>query len=447
MKNRQYFGTDGIRGAVGSACMTPSFLLKLGWAIGCVLKQHNKSQPTILIGRDTRLSGEMLESALVSGLLSAGCNVTLVGILPTPGIAFLTKTLSMSAGLIISASHNPYQDNGVKCINANGMKFSDEWELAVEAQMQNEMIIANQDSLGRVRLLTDAAEQYQSHYKKQFEKKLSLSGMKIILDCANGATSPIAASLFRSFGATVNSIHDTPNGININAKCGATDLESLQSIVLAEKADCGLAFDGDGDRLIMVDHCGEVVDGDEMLGILAIHGKYAGVVGTLMSNLGLEKAMLDHRITFDRAAVGDRYVLAGLQEKGWKLGGESSGHVINLDYSQTGDGIVTGLQVLQIMQQSGQSLHSLKAVVQKRPQILINVSVENPKLFSKMTAINDAIAKAQADLGQKGRVLLRASGTESCVRVMVEADDETQGTTVAKTLAAIVKQAFIENTV
>ncbi len=442
MEKRQYFGTDGIRAKVGSLKMSPNFLLKLGWAIGCVLQKTDNKKLQVLIGRDTRISGEMLQSALVSGLLASGCDVVLGGILPTPVIAFLTQKLAVDAGLIISASHNPYYDNGVKCIGADGMKLPDDWELAVEKQMQQDIAIASQKQMGAIKVIENSEQQYIDHCKQLFQTQLDLSDRYIILDCANGATAGMAANLFQQFGAKIKTINDTPNGININENCGATDINSLQSTVVAENADCGLAFDGDGDRLIMVDHKGEIVDGDQMLGLLAMHGKHKGVVGTLMSNLGLEQAMADNKIAFERAAVGDRYVLAALLEKNWRLGGESSGHVINLDYAQTGDGMLTGLQVLEVMQNTKQSLHNLKQIVQKRPQVLINVPTDNPKQFSEVESINTAVTKAQIELGQSGRVLLRASGTESCVRVMVECDSEKQGGEVAKALADVVASAL-----
>ena len=442
MDSRQFFGTDGIRAKVGSPKMTPEFMLKLGWAIGSILSQKESKKPAVLIGRDTRISGEMLQSALVSGLLSSGCDVVLGGVLPTPIIAFLTNKLPVSAGLIISASHNPYYDNGVKCIGPDGMKLPDEWELVVERYLQQDCSLVSQSKIGAIQMYQDCEQEYLDYCHALFESKLNLSNIKIVLDCANGATSGIATKLFEKFNAVVKTIHDKPSGININEQCGATHVDSLIKTVLAEKADCGLAFDGDGDRLIMVDHQGEVVDGDEMLGVLAVYGDYKGVIGTLMSNLGLEKAMAENNVAFKRAAVGDRYVLAGLLEKGWRLGGEASGHVINLDYSQTGDGMLTGLQILKAMQDSALSLHDLKQIVKKRPQILINVPVENPKQFSKIDAINEAVAKAQADLGESGRVLLRASGTESCVRVMVEANDDEQGRVVAQSLADVVQSSF-----
>lgn len=436
---REYFGTDGIRARVGSATMHPSFLLKLGFAIGSVLNQNTQKKPIVLIGRDTRISGEMLQSALTAGLLSAHCDVVLAGVLPTPAIAYLTQKHSVSAGLVISASHNAFEDNGVKCIGPDGMKLSDEWELAVEALLSRELTISPKDKMGSVQVMSDASQQYAEHCRQMFPITASF---KIVLDCANGATSKIAPSIFQAMGAEVVMIHATPDGVNINDSCGATHVESLREAVISEKAACGFAFDGDGDRLIMIDHLGEVIDGDEIVGIIAAHGAYAGVAGTLMTNLGLEKALAERGIAFERAAVGDRYVLATLLENNWVLGGEASGHVINLQYGQTGDGITTGLQILKIMAETKQSLHVLKRVVQKRPQILINVLVDHPKSFSEKSEIMDAVSNVQVALGVTGRVLLRASGTESCVRVMVECDDAQVAKAHAESLADVVKQAF-----
>lgn len=436
---REYFGTDGLRAQVGSPVMHPLFLLKLGFAIGSVLCEKTLKKPIVLIGRDTRISGEMLQSALMSGLLSAGCDVILVGVLPTPAIAYLTKKHRVSAGLIISASHNPFEDNGVKCLGPDGMKLSDEWELSVEQRLSSEIIITAHEKIGSVYVMSDAGLQYIEHCQALFPV---MSPFRVVLDCANGATSEIAPSIFHAAGSEVVTIHGTPDGMNINERCGATHLESLRAAVVAEEAACGFAFDGDGDRLIMVDHLGEVVDGDELLGIIAFHGEYQGVVGTLMTNLGLEKALEKHHIAFERAAVGDRYVLAALLEKGWVLGGEASGHVINLTYGQTGDGIITGLQILRIMSQTQKSLNELKQEVQKRPQVLINVRVKNPKSFSEKSVIMQAVDAMQTRLGSSGRVLLRASGTESCVRVMVEADDLETTKQCAESLAKTVEQAF-----
>lgn len=449
MGNRQYFGTDGIRGPVGGKTMTPGFMLKLGVAIGSVLKASSTKRPVVVIGCDTRISADMLQSALTSGLLSCGCDVFLLGVLPTPAIAYFTQALKATAGIVVSASHNPYMDNGVKCIGADGMKLPDSWEFAVEELLQADTAPTISPSIGRVALVEDARKQYIEHCKTLISPRLNLTGRHIVLDCANGAAAYVAPALFESLGATVTTIHAKPNGVNINHQCGATDLASLQATVIAEQADCGLAFDGDADRIMMVDHLGERVDGDEMLGVLATHQvegvhPYDGVVGTLMTNLGLEKALEKKGIEFERAAVGDRYVLAAMRERGWRLGGESSGHIINLDYSSTGDGIVTGLQMLKIMCDTGETLHNLKQVVRKRPQILVNVPVKEPKSYVNFDEVTKAAAKTQTDLGRSGRVLLRASGTESCVRVMVEGDDEAQCLMHAKALAKVVENAFSE---
>lgn len=447
MEKKQYFGTDGIRGLVGGEVMNPAFMLRLGSAIATVLKASSTKRPVVVIGCDTRLSADMIQSALTSGLLSCGCDVFLLGVLPTPAIAYFTQALKATAGIVVSASHNPYRDNGVKCIGAEGMKLPDSWEIEVEKNMQEVAPLISQQSIGRVALVEDARAQYIEHCKTLISPRLDLSNCRIVLDCANGAASYIAPTLFQSLGAKVTTIHAKPNGININEHCGATDTTSLKEAVLADQADCGLAFDGDADRIMMVDHQGALVDGDEILGILATHQvtdvrPYEGVVGTLMTNLGLEKALQSRGISFERAAVGDRYVLSAMKARGWRLGGEASGHIINLDYSSTGDGIVTGLQILKVICDTGQSLNQLKSVVKKRPQILINVPVQKPKSYSEFEEISEAVAKTQALLGSLGRVLLRASGTESCVRVMVEGDDKSVCQEQAEHLAAVVQAAY-----
>jgi len=426
MQTKRYFGTDGVRARMGSDTICPEFLLKLGYAVGLILSE-SMSAPTVLIGRDTRESGELLQSALQAGLLSAGANVIALGVLPTPVVAFFTQQLRANAGIVISASHNTYEDNGVKLIGQDGLKLSDEWELRVEKKIMDMTRCEIAKRIGRLSFLSDAEAQYVAHCKKLFER-LSLERMKIVLDCANGA--------FRAFHAEVIDIHVTPNGVNINERCGATDTTALRQKVLQEKADCGLALDGDGDRLIMIDHCGELVDGDEILCILAMHSEHAAVVGTLMSNLGLEKAIQSRGMQFERVAVGDRYVLSKLQENNWRLGGESSGHIVNLDYATTGDGVLTGLQILQIMQREKKSLQQLKNSMQKRPQVLINVPVKDVSQFSMMHALQKAAKTLEEKLGEAGRVLLRPSGTESCIRVMVECDDATEARAHAEMLAS-----------
>lgn len=447
---KKYFGTDGVRGRVAGEVINPQTITQLGWAIGCVLMENAESKPTVLIGRDTRESGLELQTALQNGLLSAGVSVSILGVLSTPAIAYLTENLSADAGVVISASHNPYHDNGVKIIGKKGVKFSDEWEMRVEKKMQEKLdATCAPEGINRVstpshdhvsEIIHNASEKYIFHCLKLFET-LNLKNQKIILDCANGATFNCAPAIFSKLGASVITIHAEPNGKNINAHCGATDVADLQARVIAEKADCGIAFDGDGDRLIMVDHLGEVIDGDEILAILATDPskKYVGIVGTLMSNLGLEIAIQSRGMQFERASVGDRYVLEKLKKNHWRLGGEGSGHIINLDYASTGDGVLTALQILQIMQQTKKSLHDAKQVMQKRPQVLINVPVKNPNRFSGMPEITEAVKNAEKKLNGAGRILLRASGTESCVRVMVEANDETQARELAQSLAEVVR--------
>lgn len=437
---KKYFGTDGVRGRVGGAVMNPSFMTQLGCAIGLVLTETSDKNPHVLIGRDTRESGEMLQEALVSGLISVGVDVSLLGVISTPAVAHFTQVMHADAGIVISASHNPYHDNGIKVIGKNGTKLSDAWELEVESKLQSMNIVGDKKP-GKINTISDANEKYISHCLSLFEESFSLKNKKIVLDCANGATSDIAPIIFSRLGAEITVIHAKPDGKNINEKCGATDLASLQACVLREKADCGVAFDGDADRLMMVDHLGERVDGDEILCVLALYGKrQSAVVGTLMSNLGLEKALKSHGMEFERVAVGDRYVLEKLQKNHWTLGGESSGHIINLDFASTGDGILTALQVLYIMQQQNKSLHDLKSSMKKRPQILINVSVSNPNRYADIVEIQNAVKAIQHQLQDSGRVLLRASGTESCVRVMVECDEYDAARALAESLAKIVSE-------
>ncbi|MDP1574277.1 MAG: phosphoglucosamine mutase [Coxiellaceae bacterium] len=440
MSDRKLFGTDGIRGKVGGLVINPDMMLKLGYAFGLTLHEQSVVKPCVLMGRDTRISGELLEASLQAGLLAAGVDVVLLGILPTPAIAHFTKVFDATAGIVISASHNPYQDNGVKIIAKNGLKLSDQHEKNIEEKMQSITSIAQHDVLGTVTTISDAEDQYVEHCVRLFED-LSLANFQCVVDCANGATFHIAEKIFAALNAKMTVIHANPDGFNINEKCGATHLQSLKEHVLASKAEFGIAFDGDGDRLMMVDHLGEVVDGDEILCMLAMDEtkKYDAVVGTLMSNLGLEQAIKSHGMEFVRVAVGDRYVLEKLLEKNWVLGGEGSGHIVNLAYAKTGDGVLTALQVLKIMQHQKKSLHELKQVMHKRPQILINVPVNDVSEFASMTSLFEAADLYQKQLGDNGRILLRPSGTESCIRVMVEANDEGETRAIAEALAEIVR--------
>jgi phosphoglucosamine mutase len=442
---RKYFGTDGIRGEVGVFPITPDFVLKLGWAAGCVFAREGHSK--IVIGKDTRISGYMFESALEAGLSAAGVDVLLTGPMPTPAIAYLARTFRADAGIVISASHNAYQDNGIKFFSAKGTKLADEVELAIEAQMDLSMSTVPSAQLGKVRRVEDAAGRYIEYCKGTVNGNLKLKGMRIVLDCANGATYHVAPCVFQELGAEVIEIASAPDGLNINENCGATDVNSLKTIVQAEEADLGIALDGDGDRLIMVDHNGAVVDGDELLYIIAKamrdQGMLAGgVVGTLMSNFGLEQAFKREGIPFARAKVGDRHVMEMLHSKGWDLGGESSGHIVCKQMSSTGDGIVAALQVLKAMADTGVSLAELKKGVVKLPQLMINVAVPKGVDPLGVPAVQSAVAQAEAELGDAGRVLLRPSGTEPLVRVMVEGEDPALVKALCGSLAEAVEKAL-----
>ncbi len=423
---RKYFGTDGIRGRVGQAPITPDFFLHLGWAVGRVLakeQQPDSKTPMVLIGKDTRISGYMFESALEAGLISAGVDVGLLGPMPTPAIAYLTRTFQASAGIVISASHNSYYDNGIKLFSTDGGKLSDELELAIEAQLGQSMTTAA--CLGKARRISDAEGRYIEFCKGSLPWGFSLAGLNIVVDCANGATYKVAPEVFRELGATVIALAVTPDGVNINKNCGSTDITLLRERVLAEKADLGIAFDGDGDRVIFVDHTGEEVDGDELLYIIASHkhtaeGGCTGVVGTLMTNFGFEMALKELGIPFARAKVGDRYVLEMMKERDWLLGGESSGHIVCGDATTTGDGIISALQVLRALQKSGKSLWEMRNGFSKTPQCMINVPVVEKVDLERHGAIAEAVARTEEKLEGRGRVLLRASGTEPVIRVMVE---------------------------
>jgi phosphoglucosamine mutase len=440
-KTRQYFGTDGIRGKVGDYPITPEFVLKLGWAVGRVLANGNNK---VLIGKDTRISGYMFESALEAGLSAAGVDIYLLGPMPTPAIAYLTSALGAQAGIVISASHNPYFDNGIKFFSHTGSKLPDEIEYAIEAQLNHPFTTVEPAKLGRAHRVEDAKSCYINFCKSTLPKNATLEAFKIVLDCANGASYQIAPQLFSELGAKVTALGTNPNGLNINMNCGSTHLSILRKTVLSQKADLGIAFDGDGDRVLMVDHCGETVDGDELLFLLAQHGiktgkVKGGVVGTAMSNLGLEQALQKLGLAFIRAPVGDRYVNEHLQTTGWQLGGEASGHIISRDLINTGDGIIIALQILVALQAAQQSLQDAKKGMKKFPQILINIPVAEPLSVTSSPAVKKAISTAEKTLANRGRVLLRPSGTESVVRIMVEGNDAQQVQSIAETLAKTVR--------
>lgn len=435
---RKYFGTDGIRGRVGDGVMMPDFVLKLGWSIGRVLCSNDKN--LVLIGKDTRISGYMFESALEAGLSAAGVNSRLLGPMPTPAVAYLTRTLRAAAGIVISASHNPYYDNGVKFFSADGKKLPDNVELEIENQLDQPLEVVSSDQLGKVERINDAAGRYIEFCKSTIPTRIKLNGLKIVVDCAHGATYHIAPNVFTELGAEVISIASEPDGLNINSACGATNPKALRMAVIEHHADLGVAIDGDGDRLIMVDHEGATVDGDELLYVIAQARKaenilHGGVVGTLMSNLGLEHALQKHGIEFKRAAVGDRYVMEMMQEHSWLLGGESSGHIICLDRTTTGDAIVAALQVLQILVTTGKSLQEIKSGMNKYPQTLINVPVESKLDINNAPNIQQAVKDAESDLADSGRVLLRPSGTEPLIRVMVEGVDAPKVKQLAQQIA------------
>lgn len=444
MTGRKYFGTDGIRGEVGQFPITPEFVLKLGWAAGKVFAQSGRGK--VLIGKDTRISGYMFESALESGLSAAGVSVGLLGPMPTPAIAYLTRTFYAQAGIVISASHNPYHDNGIKFFSAEGTKLPDAVELEIESFLEKEMTTVASAQLGKATRVVDAPGRYIEFCKSTIPDGMNFNGLKIVVDCADGATYNIAPKVFRELDADVVEIGVSPDGLNINENSGSTKPELLQKTVLAEKANLGIAFDGDGDRLIMVDDQGDVIDGDEILFMIARAYHQAGalkggVVGTVMSNLGLELAFAGLNIPFARTSVGDRYVVEELRRLDWCLGGESSGHIVCRDLTCTGDGIVSALQVLVAMQQRGESLRDCKQGMHKCPQRMINVKMAERRNVVDLPIVQQAVQTAEARLGSKGRVLLRPSGTEPVVRVMVEGEDETLVESVVVELADVVTQA------
>lgn len=443
---RNYFGTDGIRGEVGKKPITPDFALKLGWAAGRVLSRTGEGgdRGKVIIGKDTRISGYMFESALEAGLSAAGVDILLLGPMPTPAVAYLTRTLGAAAGIVISASHNPFTDNGFKFFSAEGTKLPDDIELAIEHELDEAMTLVDSASLGRARRINDAPGRYIEFCKSTFPNGLDLKGMKLVVDCAHGATYHIAPAVFRELGAEVIAMGNEPDGLNINVDCGSTRPERLQQAVREQGADVGIALDGDGDRLIMVDHLAEKVDGDQLLFIMAREKNrtepVSGVVGTQMSNLGLEHALNELGIGFKRAKVGDRYVMEALKAEGWRLGGESSGHLICLDCTTTGDGIISTLQVLAAMVRSGQTLHDLKSEMRIYPQTMINVKLKGRLDVSASEPICRAVERAEHELQERGRVLLRPSGTEPLVRVMVEGEDGEQVERIAQQLADVVRE-------
>lgn len=442
---KQYFGTDGIRGNVGNHPITPDFIMHLGWAIGRFLKEQANSTPRVLIGKDTRLSGYMIESALEAGLAAAGCDVELVGPMPTPAIAYLTRTFRADIGVVVSASHNPFEDNGIKLFSRDGFKLPDEAELAIESYLEQPLVVVESEKFGKARRLPDAASRYIEFCKNSVVLGFDLTGMRIVLDCANGATYEVAPKVFRELGAQVITLADHPNGMNINQGCGSTQLAFLQSQVSQHQADLGIAFDGDGDRVMMVDETGNCVDGDELLLIIVdyyIKQGYTldGVVGTLMSNLGLEQAIQARNLKFIRAKVGDRYVLSQLLQNKWLLGGESSGHIVCLDRTTTGDGIISALQALCAVQQEAKPLSQLKKKMHQYPQMLYNVSIAQKLDGEKQQTLEQVQQRYNEELQSQGRVLLRPSGTEPVVRVMVEAQNQQELTAIQKTVVEEVQQ-------
>ena len=441
---KQYFGTDGIRGRVGEAPITPDFIMRLGYAAGRVLatKGVKGARPAVLIGKDTRISGYMLEAALEAGLSAAGVDVLLTGPMPTPAVAYLTRALRAQAGIVISASHNPYYDNGIKFFSAQGAKLGDDIEHAIEAELNKSMQVMESAKLGKARRIDDAAGRYVEFCKSTFPSNLDLRGLKIVLDCAHGATYHVAPDVFHELGAEIICIGNSPDGLNINEQVGSTHPQALQKAVVDHKADLGIAFDGDGDRVMMVDASGNLLDGDQLLYIIAL-GLYAkgklkgGVAGTLMTNLALEQALAKHQIPFARAKVGDRYVLELMNEKNWKLGGENSGHILTLDKHSSGDAIISALQVLHALKQSGKTLAESSLAL--FPQVLINVTTKQ-KIDLNMPQLQAAVKSAEAELKDAGRVLLRASGTEPKIRVMVEGQDAKLVQKLAEEIADVVKK-------
>lgn len=441
---RSFFGTDGIRGRVGTSPITADFVLKLGWAAGKVFSERTKGRKLILMGKDTRVSGYMFESALQAGLIAAGVDVALLGPMPTPAIAYLTRTFRAQAGIVISASHNPYYDNGIKFFGGDGFKLPDDVEEAIESYLQKPLVTEESSKLGKAHRVTDAVGRYIEFCKGTLPTGSNLEGLKIVVDCANGATYHTAPNVFRELGADVVEMAVEPDGFNINEDCGSTKPALLQDAVVREGADMGIALDGDGDRVLFVDHKGHTVDGDELLFVIAKQrhqqGGCSGVAGTLMSNFGMEIALRELGIPFVRTNVGDRYVIEALRENKWQLGGESSGHIICSDLTTTGDGVVAALQVLNAMQETGAPLNTLKKGMKKYPQSMINVRIKKKFNLNDFPVIQQAVAAAEIELHDSGRVLLRPSGTEPLVRVMVEAEDANLVSKVVRQVADVVQR-------
>jgi phosphoglucosamine mutase len=446
MNQRKYFGTDGIRGPVGQWPISADFMLRLGRAVGAVLMREGRDRPRVLIGKDTRVSGYMFESALEAGLVAAGADVGLLGPMPTPAVAFLTRSLRASAGIVISASHNAHHDNGIKFFSAHGEKLSDAVELAIEQEVDADFVTVDSERLGKARRIDDAVARYAEFCKATVPEDFSLRGFKLVIDCAHGATYQVAPKVFSELGAEVIVIGDKPDGFNINRQFGSTHPQALQQAVLAHSADMGMAFDGDGDRLVLADRHGALADGDDILYVLAnslhMRGLLKGpVVGTLMSNFGLQQALARIDVPLLRANVGDRYVMQLLREHGGMLGGETSGHILCLDRATTGDGIVAALAVLEAMSLSGQDLATARTGLQKLPQVMLNVRTLGAREALAGTAVQQALAEVESTLSGRGRVVLRASGTEPLVRVTVEAADALEVRALAEQLADIVKSA------
>ena len=442
---RKYFGTDGIRGSVGTAPITPDFVMHLGHAAGKVLARSENAvngRPTVLIGKDTRISGYMLEAALEAGFTAAGVDVLLAGPIPTPAVAYLTRALRLSAGVVLSASHNPYQDNGIKFFSAQGNKLPDAVEEAIEAALETPMLCVSSEKLGRAKRLDDARGRYIEFCKSTFPNELDLRGMKLVVDCAHGAAYHIAPDVFHELGAEVVAIGNQPNGFNINERCGATAPQALSEAVRTHSADLGIALDGDADRLIMVDSSGRVFNGDELLYVMVkdrlANGGVEGAVGTLMTNMAVESAFKSMGVGFARAKVGDRYVLELLQERGWQIGGEGSGHLLFLDKHTTGDGIISALQVLAALRHSGQTLSGVTSDMQLWPQTLLNVKIAPSFDWKTSKSLMAEKERVEAELGEAGRVLIRPSGTEPLLRVMVEAREASLAKSLAERLAACI---------